>query len=476
MKLHKTIKWRGVVLHKRLAVFLVGAMVACAACAKPPTKVQFWFDTEDYTYDPSNDAIRDLANLLTEEGVRGHFNIVGYLAKFILEKRRFDVIDALKPHLVGSQTMYHSYHPNVVEMTDLADYDAAYRLAAVQESESAGMLKAVFGRDTLAFAVQPGPGSSYVALDVYADQGIPIFGDMGALRQPDRGLLWYQNMLQVPYNGGALESFLPGKFEKFDLEKTLDRCAKQEYAVFSMHPHMMVRVRHWDIDNFKCGNNVEFGKWNPPELRSKADYDITLKRLRDFVRRLKADPRFVFSDTDEIMAQLKPRVPITAADVPAIRRSLLASFGPVSSPASWSVADCFQAAVRLLRGEKEYRPGHVYGFLSRPEGVKTPVNVKAADLRAAAARIAFRRHLPAAYDVGGVTLGPADLLFAALEVLETGADEVTVTPRDQLGDIASRLPSLATFTHRGRWIYWPQFKDEYLSDRLRLQYWTLRYE
>ena len=174
------------------------ALMACSGFAKAPTKVQFWFDTEDYTYDGSNDAIRDVAKLLTEEGVRGHFNIVGYLARFIQDKRRFDVIDALKPHLVGSQTMYHSYHPNVVEMTDLADYDEAYRLAAVQESESAGMVKAVFGRDRLAFAVQPGPGSSYVALDVYADQGIPIAGDIGAFRPHREGLFWYQNMLQIP--------------------------------------------------------------------------------------------------------------------------------------------------------------------------------------------------------------------------------------------------------------------------------------
>ena len=39
---------------------------------------------------------------------------------------------------------------------------------------------------------------------------------------------------------------------------------------------------------------------------------------------------------------------------------------------------------------------------------------------------------------------PADFLFAALEVLETGADEVTVAPREQLGDIARYLPKMAT--------------------------------
>lgn len=468
---------------KRLLMLTGVVVVACAGIAKPATKVQLWFDTEDYTYDGSNDAIRDIANLLTEEGVRGHFNIVGYLAKFIQEKRRFDVIDALRPHLVGSQTMYHSRHPNLEEMTDLADYYEAYRLAAVQESESAGMVKAVFGRDSLSFAVHSGPGSSYVALDVYADQGIPISGDVGAFRlcYRGKGLFWYQNMLQMPYSGNvdgfSLQSFLPENFGKINVDKVLDKCAELEYAVFSMHPDMLVKLQHWDVENFLGGNNVEFGKWNPPALRDKQGYDVTLVRLREFVRRLKADPRFEFFDTDQVVAQLKSRVEITLADVPSIRRALQVSLGPVSTPASWSVADCFQAAVKMLGGEKGHKPGNVYGFLSRPEGVKAPVKVKAADLRVAAGKMEFRRHLPAAYDVGGVTIGPADLLFAALEVLETGAEEVTVTPRDQLGDIENVMPELVNFTHRNQWIiYWPQFKDDYLSDRLRLQFWTLRFE
>ena len=87
------------------------------------TKVQLWFDAEDYTWAKSDDAIRDIANLLTEEGVRGHFNMVGYLAQKLVERRRFDVIDALKPHLVGDQTLYHSRHPVLPELTDLVWYN-----------------------------------------------------------------------------------------------------------------------------------------------------------------------------------------------------------------------------------------------------------------------------------------------------------------------------------------------------------------
>ena len=78
----------------------------------------------------------------TMHGGDGRFIPIGQLdvnpsvnmatARKIVENRRFDVIDALKPHLIGSQTLYHTYHPNVAEMTDLADYGEAYRLAAVQ--------------------------------------------------------------------------------------------------------------------------------------------------------------------------------------------------------------------------------------------------------------------------------------------------------------------------------------------------------
>lgn len=86
------------------------------------------------------------------------------------------------------------------------------------------------------------------------------------------------------------------------------------------------------------------------------------------------------------------------------------------------------------------------------------------------------RFLPPSIDVGGVRIGPADFLFAALEALETGAEEVVVVPRDQLGDIARYLPKMATVNFRGTWIYTPDYKDEWTSNRLRWQFWTFRYE
>ena len=45
-----------------------------------------------------------------------------------------------------------------------------------------------------------------------------------------------------------------------------------------------------------------------------------------------------------------------------------------------------------------------------------------------------------------------------------------------LGDVAAFCPLLADFTHCGKWIYEDSLKDEYLADRLRWQFWTMRYE
>ena len=467
-------------MHDRKTAVAFAMFASAALSAMAVTRVQFWFDTEDYTLDKSNDAIREIATIMTEEGVRGHFNIAGYLARFILDNRRDDVIQALRPHLIGTQSLYHSRHPNITEMTDLEDYDEAYRLCLAEEAEALGYLKAAFGIQTLFLSCYPGNGSSFVALDVHSDLGSIFHGGLGALDNLKRGdALWYQNVRQILYNAPFyMENYLTGQLDDGDVPALLDRCAENEAIVLYLHPHMAVRCNHWDIDNFLRGNLTEFGKWITPKMRSPEFTRRFYERFRRVIRMVKADPRFEITDCAKLQAAQKPRVPIAAKDVSAIRAALQKTLGPIESPASWCVADCFQAAIKLLRGEKEHWPGKVYGFLERPVGVTEPVRIRTDALRAAARKIEFRRHLPVSYDVGGTRLGPADFLFAALEALETGAEEVMVVPREQLGDLAERLPHLAGFSHLnpGWCIYWPQFEDKYLSDRLRWQYWTLRYE
>lgn len=462
---------------RRLPIVLALAFASLTALADR-TKVVFFFDTEDFIRPQSADAIRDIADILHSEGVRGHFAMIGYLGKKLVDWRRTDVLNALTNHLIGTQTLYHSLHPNITEYTDIEDYSMARELALRDEARGIGMLQAATGQERMWCSVLPGNGSSIVALYLYADLGIPFFGGGTGLftDETNCGDVWYCNQRHLDYAYDLrLESFIPGYLGMRDVDKELDALAARKVVTFYMHPHMAVCTKHWDWV-FKGGNNYEFGKWPSAPARDAADVALFYARLRAFIRRLKSDGRFEISDCERLLAEQHPRRAIVRADVPALRKALLGRFAPVRSPGEWCIADVFGAAVAFLRGADRFEPGKVYGFLYAPTGVTARCTVKASDLRRAAAGLDCKDFLPASIAVGGRRIGPADFLFAALEAVETGAEEIALEPRDQLGDIAHCLPTMAQANFRGTWLYTDGFRDEWISNRLRWQFWTFRYE
>ena len=441
------------------------------------TKVLFFFDTEDFTCDLSNDAIRDIAGILRAEGVRGHFAMIGWLGQYLLDLKRGDVIDALRHHLIGSQTLYHSKHPNIVEYGDVADYAAAYRRTMEEERRGFDLLAKAFpGQRVNWCSVFPGNANSYVGLYVHAELGSPFFGGGNdSFTAGEREAVWYANQFHLPYYRKLrLESFIP-PLPPLDLPARLDELAQHAIVTLYMHPHMAVSKEHFDGPNFNPRDPVAWGCWRATPKRDPRDVAVFYDRLRAFVHALKADARFDVTDCEKLEASFAPRRAISGREVPEIRASLLQRIGPIAS--SWCVADAFQAAVKLLRGEARHVPGRVYGFLEPPRGVAAATTVKTADLRAAAKKIDLGTFLPPEIDVGGVRIGPADFLLAALEALETKAEAVRVAPRDQLGPIGTLMPSLSTYSMKGGWpLYEDTFEDAYLTPRLRLQLWTLRYE
>ncbi|GEM_PF-6590712 len=114
----------------------------------------------------------------------GHFVFADHVCKFLMDHKHYDVIEAMRHHIIGTQTLYHSFHPNLTEMTDLEDYDEAYNLALAEESECAGMIKVVLGVDSLTISDWPGNGASYVADNVMTDMGVLFHSDSGAFEVP----------------------------------------------------------------------------------------------------------------------------------------------------------------------------------------------------------------------------------------------------------------------------------------------------
>ena len=83
--------------------------------------------------------------------------------------------------------------------------------------------------------------------------------------------------------------------------------------------------------------------------------------------------------------------------------------------------------------------------------------------------------LPTEITVGNTVLGPGDWLRAALGVL-CGEKTVTLVPAVQLPSL-DKLPGIRDLDYAGgwRWMASDEFEDKYLSERMRLQSWTMRF-
>ena len=175
------------------------AAVFVSVAQSGPTEVLFNFDTEDFTSPVSADGVLKLARLFTEEGVTAHFVTVGYMARAFVQRGRWDVIEALKPHLRLNHTISHSVHPNLLEISDVEDFDAAYDAVLAREAESIGMVEAATGVDRVWGSVPPGNSDSYVAFYVYARLGLPFYCGAWFAEETPGEDVWFCNLRQVPY-------------------------------------------------------------------------------------------------------------------------------------------------------------------------------------------------------------------------------------------------------------------------------------
>ena len=440
------------------------------------TDVIFSFDTEDFTSSEAADAIVTEANILKDEGVRGCFCLVGLLAKQLSAWGRADVIEALSHHEIDSHSYGHTLHPTINEYTDIEDYQAAHDEVIRQETLALDYIREATGRDRVFAACPAGTSKSYAAMYAYADMGIPVYCDTVCDTADDRGV-WYCNIYQMEYSVGCDgEDGLYMSDDEERMKKTLDRMAGLRHAIVYTHPHMSLFAQHWDSVNYFKENKHPFGEWEKAPRLPRETSERFYASMRRFVRMVKADPRFNITTYEEIAARhaaLPPRV-IRRSDIPALRAALKERFYNVTSPDSFCVSDIFHACREMLLGRDEHVCGRVFGFLSAPQCAEKAVSVSAGEMKESAASLPEDGFLPVTIGVGGKKIGPADWLYAALDIL-CGEDEAEVIPgRPQLPSL-DEIPQTRDLELKGTWCHSDSFTDLYLSDRLRWQCWTMRF-
>ncbi|MCC3376047.1 hypothetical protein [Cohnella sp. REN36] len=442
-------------------------------------QVVFLFDTEDYTSPVSDDAILRLAELLRGEGIRGSFNIVGELARVLEERGREDIVAALRHHEVNYHTYRHSWHPTIAEYSDDPVWERPLARYLAEESEGSAIVRRVFGVDALPAYVPPGNNISAQSLHGAAKLGIPVVA--GSLFKETGGkAIWYCNTLNLECNEYLddllLRDGIGEAVGRFPMWRAWER------LVFCCHPNLIPYAQFWDAVNMKGGNRVPWGEWKYADRRPEADVERFYDDLRTLIRRLQAESDFTFATCRDIWEQENG-----AAERSLDRGALMVLLGGleerfgfgVSGSDSYSLADLFQAAVRALNGDAgPYRAGAPIGPIQEPEGIASPLAIEARQLRLAAARLVDAEIVPHRIPLGesdggpGPAIGPGDFLRAAVQVL-AGADSARIAPGPQLPD-TSGFYRFDDFRLAGTWIYSDDFKDEWVTRRLRWQSWTIR--
>lgn len=435
-------------------------------------QVLFSFDTEDYTNPGSDDAIKILADILASNGVRGCFNIVGELAVALEERGRTDVINSLSSHEINFHSWRHTWHPIGVEYSDVPDWDVGYQRFINEESRGLSAVKNIFKRERVCAAVPPGNSITAQAPYVYKDLGISVYN--GSIFKGNKGAaVWFCNMINIENNLYLEDILHDGEIDS--LIKKEDELKTYRRIIICMHPNMAHHSEFWDALNCKGENPVEFGDWKYPVRRAESDVKKFYADFDKAVKFFKNTPGFeIITNHDIWYSERDKRRPISISRLKKLLDKVNGRFFyAVDEGESFALSEIFEACVHFLSGGKgTFTPRGIKGFKTRPAGIEKDIEISCEDIKKAAWNIKGEEFIPAQIQINDTAIGPADFMRACLQILNCKTT-CALSPAEQMPD-TSGFYNFDKFSLKNSWMYSDKFEDLYVSDRVKLQAWTIR--
>ncbi|MGI5895009.1 MAG: hypothetical protein ACOX6P_10540 [Candidatus Merdivicinus sp.] len=436
------------------------------------TQVLFSFDTEDYTNPGADEAILRLARTLTAEGVRGCFNIVGELGIALEERNRPDIIRALEAHEIDFHSWRHTWHPTVVEYGDCADWNVGYERFLNEERRASQAVKRIFKRDKLFAAIPPGNCITSQAPYVYHDLDIPLYS--GSLFKQTRGkTIWYCNQINLE-NNLYLDDVLWNEGKEAFLKRA-DAYQDYERVIVCMHPNMSMYKKFWDALNCQGENQVEFGHWRLPERHSEEDINRFYEGFAEIVRYFKTTPGYELVTYEDIWKEERDRRHPLSRNrlISALRKAKERFFFVEEGGETFSLAELYEACIHFASGgQGDFTPRGKRGPLEQPFAISYPVTLRAEDIRREAENCRVFDGVPSSLNIGGTQIGPADFMWAVLQMLE-GREQISLSPFDCTIPTQNYY-NFEKFALKHTWMHSETFEDNFTTERIRLQAWTIR--
>ncbi|MCC6445820.1 MAG: hypothetical protein IT210_20495 [Armatimonadetes bacterium] len=457
----------------------------------PTVYVCLWFDTEDFIAPIADDAARDVAQVMTGEGVPGTFKLVGEKARSLERRDRWDAISALGRHDIGYHTNYHSIHPTITEYVRGLGWDEGASEFERREESGLRDLERIFcteiscyGQPGGAWAPQAFPALKKWGL-IYVDEG----DNIGFREEP----FWYCNTLTVfRLHWNCHRADLWGSdaeygssLERFDeIYNRLSRTGGL-ISIF-YHPTEFVHAEFWDCVNYRHGINIDPKDWKMPRQRSEDEARTGYERFRHYLRHILSKPEaqvVTAAELPDLYPDLAAGHLFTAADIAAISRQCPSGIRELEAgPGFLSPAEQFALLSGFLRqrGVGSVSLRQPLGPKERILTTRLPLEVSIEAFMDAAGRaeqcLELAGHLPDQVAMAGTSVAPAEMMLGMAQVCEalihTGQlpGEITLRPADfQMESYAEDSDHL--------WD-WMIFAEDFTAPRVveltRLQTWTLK--
>jgi peptidoglycan/xylan/chitin deacetylase (PgdA/CDA1 family) len=459
--------------------------------------VVLWFDTEDYILPQSDDAAKRIADLLTRQGVRATFKVVGEKGRTLVRRHRLDVIQALQRHEIGYHANTHSQHPTVAEYESQLDWEAGAAEFTRRERPGYEDLRRIFGQAPTCYG-QPGSSWAPQVFPALQSWGVKVYLDDAPHVGLDGKPFWYGGLLNI-FHIQAGSDLRPNAdwsnlaAVKANFQATYASLLQSGGGIVSLyfHPCEFVHREFWDAVNFAQGANPPRDQWKLPAVQTPPEIERNFRFLEGMVAFMKSFPRVRFltaSQALDVMPDRAQHHPFSIAELRQIasRVSSDVSF-QVHQDYALSASEIFdllnQFAASTIR--KGPRAWHVRGTIYGPgspgaelrEDVQVPWNQFARTVLDVEGFLADHHQIPNVVWLGSKPVPPESYLVAlaqaarALLAGEPAPDAVTLRPARLAAAryVADDSPSLWDWV-----IFPPGFDAPQLMVLAKLQAWTLK--
>lgn len=249
-------------------------------------------DVEDLVDPEADDITRQIAEMLSGEGIQATFCVVGERVRQWWARGRQDVVDALARHDIGCHTDQHSVHPTVAEYLASLGWEDGVAEEIRRDGPAVDAITQAFGHRPSCWG---GPGNTWgpqvngamvtlgVPAQVYAQTRVP-----GGGVHRYCGVLAYPTGVYVGDDAYHLPERWRWNIERVHAELDTREAAGDDWVeVFVGHPSRILHEEFWDAPSFLHGVNPPLADAVPARRKTDADLDLALTNLRETIRSLR---------------------------------------------------------------------------------------------------------------------------------------------------------------------------------------------